>query len=66
MSICTRWRSRGWKNWTLHQVEESGQQETLNWQCLVGAMSELNRKAEILEWAETYSFNAPKCLALFK
>jgi hypothetical protein len=55
-----------WKNWTLHQVEESGQQETLNWQCLVGAMAELNRRADYLEWAECWSFNAPKCLAVFK
>ena len=55
-----------WKNWSLHQVEESGQQETLNWQCLVGAMAELNRRADFLEWAECWSFNAPKCLAVFK
>jgi len=38
----------------------------LNWFCLVGAMEELGRKPEVLEWAETWIFNAPKCLALFK
>ena len=55
-----------WRDWPLAQVEESGQQETLNWQCLVGAMAELNRQADILEWAETWSFNAPKCMAVFR
>ncbi|MFQ6030748.1 MAG: extradiol ring-cleavage dioxygenase [Dehalococcoidia bacterium] len=55
-----------WRDWPLAQVEESGQQETLNWACLVGAMAELNRRADFLEWAECWSFNAPKCLAVFK
>jgi hypothetical protein len=55
-----------WRDWSLQQVEESGQQETLNWACLVGAMAELERKADILDWVETWTFNAPKCLALFK
>ena len=59
-------RYETWRDWPLQQVEESGQQETLNWQCLVGAMAELNRQADILEWAETWSFNAPKCLAVFR
>ena len=59
-------RYETWRDWPLPQVEESGQQETLNWQCLVGAMAELNRRADILEWAETWSFNAPKCLAVFR
>ena len=47
-------------------ARKSGQQETLNWACLVGAMSELNRKPDFLDWAECWSFNAPKCLAVFK
>ena len=55
-----------WRDLPLHKVEESGQQEVLNWACLVGAMAELGRKVEILDWAETWTFNAPKCLALFK
>ena len=50
----------------LENIEESGQQEVLNWSCLVGAMSELGRKAEILEWAETWTFNAPTCMAVFR
>ena len=55
-----------WKDVKLDDVEQSGQQEVLNWFCLVGAMAELERRVEILEWAETWIFNAPKCMALFK
>jgi hypothetical protein len=55
-----------WRDQPLHKMEESGQQEVLNWVCLAGAMAELGRKAEILDWVETWIFNAPKCLALFK
>jgi hypothetical protein len=57
----TKWRDR-----PLHDMEESGQQEVLNWMCLVGAMAELERKVEIVDWVETWAFNAPKCLAVFK
>ena len=55
-----------WRDYTTAQIENSGQQEVLNWCCLVGAMSELNRKVDVLDWAETWTFNAPKCLAIFK
>jgi hypothetical protein len=47
-------------------MEASGQQEVLNWVCLAGAMAELDYKATILDWVETWTFNAPKCLAVFK
>ena len=33
---------------------------------LAGAMAELNYKADILDWVETWTFNAPKCMAVFK
>ena len=55
-----------WRDAKLDDLIDSGQQEVLNWFCLVGAMAELNRKVEVLDWAETWTFNAPKCLALFK
>jgi hypothetical protein len=29
-------------------------------------MAELDYKADILDWVETWAFNAPKCLAVFK
>lgn len=55
-----------WRDKPLKQMEEAGQQEVLNWTCLAGAMNELNYKADILDWVETWTFNAPKCLAIFR
>ncbi len=34
--------------------------------CLAGAMSELGRKPEIVDYYETYIFNSTKCLAVFQ
>jgi len=55
-----------WRNLSTPQIEAAGQQEMLNWMCLAGAMEELDRKADILDYIETYVFNSEKCLALFK
>ena len=55
-----------WRRLSTAQIEEAGQQEMLNWMCLAGAMDELDRKPEILDYIETYVFNSQKCLALFK
>ena len=52
-----------WKDVQLDDIEQSGQQEVLNWFCLVGAMHELNKKMDIVEWAESWAFNA-KCFAV--
>ena len=55
-----------WRDTPLAQMESAGQQEVLNWTCLAGAMSELDYRPDILDWVETWAFNAPKCLAVFK
>jgi hypothetical protein len=55
-----------WRDTPLAQMEQAGQQEVLNWMCLVGAMAELKYQANILDWVETWTFNAPKCMAVFK
>jgi len=55
-----------WRDVPLAAIEESGQQELLNWMCLVGAMAELQHKPEILDYVETYVFNSNKCMAVFR
>jgi hypothetical protein len=55
-----------WRDLPLAQLEASGQHEVLNWVCLAGAMAELGAKMEIVDWVETWIFNAPKCLAVFR
>jgi hypothetical protein len=55
-----------WRDLSLSQIEEAGQHEILNWVCLAGAMVELGRKAEIIDYVETYIFNSNKCFAIFR
>jgi hypothetical protein len=54
-----------WRRWTLDDIERSGQQEMLNWFCLVGAMAELDRTPDWSVLIETHLFNSNKCFALF-
>jgi hypothetical protein len=55
-----------WRDLPLQQMEVAGQQEVLNWVALAGAMAEMGYKMKLLDWCETWLFNAPKCLALFR
>ena len=47
----------------LADVVDSGQQEMLNWFCLMGAMAELNGKLTWSQFVETYVFNSDKVVA---
>ena len=57
---------QAWARISTPQIEDAGQQELLNWACLVGAVDELGYKADIVDWYETYIFNSTKCLAVFR
>jgi len=54
-----------WRQTPLTAIEESGQQEMLNWMCLAGAMATLGRKPTETELIQTYIFNSSKCFAYF-
>jgi hypothetical protein len=54
-----------WRERTLEDYEAAGQHELLNWCVLLGAMERLGRRAEIVDWVETFIFNSNKCFALF-
>jgi hypothetical protein len=54
-----------WRNYRLAQIEESGQQEVLNWHCLVGAMAELGRKPAYTALVQTWILNSSKAFAIF-
>ena len=54
-----------WRDLTTPQLEAAGQHELLNWVALAGAMTELERKAEIIDYVETHVFNSNKCFAAF-
>lgn len=55
-----------WRTISTAQIEDAGQQEMLNWMCLAGAMEELDRKPEIIDYIETYVSNSSKCIAVLK
>ncbi len=63
-----RLRAGDWAAWRatpLAAMEESGQQEMLNWMCLAGAMAELGRTPDETEFVETQLFNSSKVFAHF-
>ena len=53
-----------WRNYPYARVEESGQQEVLNWMCLAGALSELKRTPAETAFVDTWIFNSTKCFAI--
>ena len=53
-----------WKDLTMSQIEEAGQQELLNWVCLAGAITELGYQTEIVDFIQTYIFNSSKCMSI--
>ena len=60
-------KSSDWKTWrdmTGAAVEDNGQQEILNWSCLAGAMSELERKPQETGFVDTWIFNSSKAFLI--
>ncbi|MGQ4808099.1 2,3-dihydroxyphenylpropionate/2,3-dihydroxicinnamic acid 1,2-dioxygenase [Candidatus Entotheonellaceae bacterium PAL068K] len=55
-----------WKDLSVAEIEDAGQQELLTWVCLAGAMHEVGQKAAIIDYLETHIFNSGKCLAIYK
>lgn len=53
-----------WRDLTPEQLQDSGQHEFRNWICFAGAMH--GRKADYLVWAEAYTNNSCKCVAIFE
>lgn len=55
-----------WKSRSVLQLEDSGQQEVLNWYPLLGAADELNLQLTWSEMVETDLFNSNKVFATFE
>jgi hypothetical protein len=49
-----------WRNYPASAVEDSGQQELLNWMCLTGALHALDRKPKDIGFVDTWIFNSSK------
>ncbi|MSQ69790.1 MAG: extradiol ring-cleavage dioxygenase [Betaproteobacteria bacterium] len=54
-----------WRRLGTAQLERAGQHEMLNWMVLAGAMAEIKRKPVVLDYIETYIFQATKCFVAF-
>ena len=54
-----------WRALSGEQLENAGQHELLNWMPMMGAMSVQKRKPVVLDYAETYLFQANKVFAYF-
>ena len=55
-----------WRERPLSAVEDSGQQEILNWMCLMGGMNALGRRPSETSFIETWIFNSSKCFAVYE
>ena len=55
-----------WRDLTADELQNAGQHELLNWITLAGAMTELGKKAEIIDYTESYVLNSNKCFAVFE
>ena len=51
---------QAWRGYSGNAVEDSGQQEILNWMCLAGALSALDRKPRETGLVDTWIFNSSK------
>lgn len=54
-----------WRHITTAEIEDSGQQELLNWHALVGAMEELDLPLQWSTMVETDVFNSNKVFAVY-
>src|SRR6516162_4979808 len=57
---------RAWRERPLSAIEDSGQQEVLNWMCLMGGMNELGRRPSETSYVESWIFNSNKCFAVYQ
>ncbi len=55
-----------WRQRPLSAIEDSGQQEILNWMCLMGGMKELGRRPAETSYVESWIFNSNKCFAVYE
>ena len=53
-----------WRGYSGAAVEDSGQQEILNWMCLVGALAALGRKPRETGFVDTWIFNSSKAFLI--
>ena len=54
-----------WRDLTLAEIEDAGENEILNWLPLAGAMYETQQQPSYCEFMESWLMNSCKCVAIF-
>src|SRR6516225_599938 len=54
-----------WRKRSLHDMEQAGQHEMLNWMALMGAMETLHRRPTVHDYVETHIFMSEKCFVAY-
>jgi hypothetical protein len=54
-----------WGEYTHEELQRTGHHEMLNWIVLAGAMTRLQQRAVLVDYVETFLFQADKCFAYF-
>jgi Catalytic LigB subunit of aromatic ring-opening dioxygenase len=54
-----------WRNFRREELEGAGQHELTIWCALAGAMSDLDKKPEVIDYIETFTLNTDSCFAVF-
>jgi hypothetical protein len=54
-----------WRNFTREELEDAGEHELTIWSAMVGAMSDMGKKPEVIEYIENWTLNTNSCFAVF-
>jgi hypothetical protein len=58
-------RIAAWRNFRREELEAAGQHELTIWCALAGAMTDLGKQAEVVDFIETFTLNTDSCFAVF-
>jgi Catalytic LigB subunit of aromatic ring-opening dioxygenase len=58
-------RLAAWREFRREELEDAGQHELTIWSALAGAMSDMGKEAEVIDYIETFTLNTDSCLAVF-
>ena len=58
-------RIAGWRDFKREDLEDAGQHELTIWSALAGAMTDLDKTPEVIDYMENYTLNTDSCFAYF-
>lgn len=54
-----------WRKFRREELEDAGQHELTIWSALAGAMTDLDKRPEVVDYIETFTLNTDSCFAVF-